>query len=77
MFGRVAAVFGLEEQMVEDIEALLSVDSTSVAHQHSAGARFSDTLATGGLSNYTKAAEEPDDHAIGRSRGGFTTKSTP
>ena len=48
MFGRVAAAFGLEEQMAEDVEALLSVDSTSVrAHQHSAGAR-SDTLATGG-----------------------------
>jgi transposase len=48
MFGRVAAMFGLDEQMADDIESLLSVDSTSVrAHQHSAGAR-SDTLATGG-----------------------------
>lgn len=26
------------------------------------------------MSNYTKSAEEPDDHAIGRSRGGLTTK---
>jgi transposase len=26
------------------------------------------------LSNYTKSADEPDDHAIGRSRGGLTTK---
>jgi putative transposase len=26
------------------------------------------------LSNYKKAADEPDDHAIGRSRGGLTTK---
>ena len=48
MFGRVAAMFGLDEQMAEDIEALLSADSTSVrAHQHGAGAR-SDTFATGG-----------------------------
>jgi len=31
-------------------------------------------LAQGALSNYKKAADEPDDHAIGRSRGGLTTK---
>jgi transposase len=48
MFAQVAAVFGLDAEMVEDLEKLLSVDSTSVrAHQHCAGAR-SDTLATGG-----------------------------
>lgn len=29
---------------------------------------------TGGQSNYTKYPDEPDDHAIGRSRGGLTTK---
>ncbi|MEU4090603.1 IS5 family transposase [Streptomyces aureus] len=41
----------------------VSVDSTVCrAHQHAAGAR------KGGL------AEEPDDHALGRSRGGLTTK---
>ena len=28
----------------------------------------------GALSDYKKAADEPDDHAIGRSRGGLTTK---
>lgn len=28
----------------------------------------------GALSNYKKAADEPADHAIGRSRGGLTTK---
>lgn len=56
------------------ISKLLSVDSTNVrAHQHSAGA-CSDTLATGALSDYKKSADEPDDHAIGRSRGGLTTK---
>ncbi len=74
MFAHVAAVFGLATEMVGDVEQLMSVDSTNVrAHQHSAGAR-SDTLVTGGTSNYKKSAEEPDDHAIGRSRGGLTTK---
>jgi len=48
MFAQVAEAFGMDAEMVEDLEKLLSVDSTSVrAHQHSAGAR-SDTLATGG-----------------------------
>jgi putative transposase len=48
MFAQVAAVFGVDAGLVEDLEKLLSVDSTSVrAHQHCAGAR-SDTLATGG-----------------------------
>lgn len=48
MFAQVASVFGVDADMAEDIEKLLSVDSTSArAHQHSAGAR-SDTLATGG-----------------------------
>jgi putative transposase len=31
-------------------------------------------LTQGALSNYKKAADEPDGHAIGRSRGGLTTK---
>jgi transposase len=31
-------------------------------------------LPQGALSNYKKAPDEPDDHAIGRSRGGLTTK---
>lgn len=48
MFAQVAAAFGVNVQMTEDIEKLLAVDSTSVrAHQHAAGARL-DTLATGG-----------------------------
>lgn len=48
MFARIAVAFGIDAEMVEDIEKLLAVDSTSVrAHQHSAGAR-SDTLHTGG-----------------------------
>ncbi|MFF2013889.1 IS5 family transposase [Streptomyces sp. NPDC058195] len=48
----------------EDVGWAVSVDSTIVrAHQHAAGAR-------------KKGApdDEPDDHAIGRSRGGLTTK---
>jgi hypothetical protein len=48
MFAQLAATFGLGTAMIEDLENLLSVDSTSVrAHQHCAGAR-SDTFATGG-----------------------------
>lgn len=48
MFAKVAAAFGVEVGMVEDLARMLSVDSTSVrAHRHCAGAR-SDTLATGG-----------------------------
>ena len=64
----------MDAEMVEDLEKLLSVDSTNVrAHQHCAGAR-SDTLATGGSVELQESADEPDDHAIGRSRGGLTTK---
>ncbi|MFK0174114.1 IS5 family transposase [Streptomyces sp. NPDC090306] len=48
----------------EDLNWAVSVDSTIVrAHQHTAGARKKGAL-----------AGEPDDHAIGRSRGGLTTK---
>ncbi|MGW3366608.1 IS5 family transposase [Streptosporangium canum] len=48
----------------EDLTWAVSVDSTIVrAHQHAAGARKKGAL-----------AHEPGDHAIGRSRGGLTTK---
>ncbi|MFI2025842.1 IS5 family transposase [Streptomyces olivaceoviridis] len=48
----------------EDLSRSVSVDSTIVrAHQHAAGARKKGA-----------PADEPDDHAIGRSRGGLTTK---
>ncbi|MFF5211066.1 IS5 family transposase [Streptosporangium sp. NPDC000396] len=47
-----------------DIDWLVSVDSTVVrAHQHAAGARKKGA-----------PSGEPDDHALGRSRGGLTTK---
>ncbi|MFD5514628.1 IS5 family transposase [Streptomyces sp. NPDC127066] len=48
----------------EDLNWVVSVDSTIVrAHQHAAGARKKGA-----------PAGEPGDHAIGRSRGGLTTK---
>ncbi|WP_437079260.1 IS5 family transposase [Streptomyces sp. enrichment culture] len=48
----------------EDLSWAVSVDSTIVrAHQHAAGARKKGA-----------PADEPHDHAIGRSRGGLTTK---
>ncbi|MGW7260497.1 IS5 family transposase [Streptomyces sp. NPDC054834] len=47
----------------EDLDWVVGVDSTIVrAHQHAAGARKKGP------------AGEPDDHALGRSRGGLTTK---
>ena len=50
----------------------VSIDSTIVrAHQHAAGARRHGTAQAeppGGL------ADEPNDHGLGRSRGGWTTK---
>lgn len=48
MFAEVAVAFGFPAELIDDIEKLLSADSTSVrVHQHAAGAR-SDTLSTGG-----------------------------
>ncbi|WP_405658489.1 IS5 family transposase [Streptomyces sp. NBC_01166] len=47
-----------------DLDWVVAVDSTVVrAHQHAAGARKKGA-----------PAEEPDHHALGRSRGGLTTK---
>ncbi|MFF2028463.1 IS5 family transposase [Streptomyces sp. NPDC058171] len=47
-----------------DLDWVVAVDSTIVrAHQHAAGARPKGA-----------PAGEPDDHALGRSRGGLTTK---
>ncbi|MER7540732.1 IS5 family transposase [Streptomyces sp. NPDC097704] len=52
-------------ESADDIGWTVSVDSTVCrAHQHSAGAREK------GL----QAPAEPDDHALGRSRGGLSTK---
>ncbi|MFD6656130.1 IS5 family transposase [Streptomyces parvus] len=47
-----------------DLDWVVAIDSTVVrAHQHAAGARPKGA-----------PAGEPDDHAVGRSRGGLTTK---
>ncbi|MFI8933323.1 IS5 family transposase [Streptomyces sp. NPDC053474] len=47
-----------------DLDGVVAVDSTMVrAHQHAAGARPKGA-----------PADEPHDHALGRSRGGLTTK---
>jgi transposase len=57
---------------VGDLDWVASIDSTIVrVHQHGA------TLprVTGASSNYKMFGEEPSDHAIGRCRGGLTTKS--
>ncbi|MFC9624041.1 IS5 family transposase [Streptomyces sp. NPDC056930] len=55
------------------IEWEVSVDSTVCrAHQHAAGARKRGT--TPGRTDQNGLSAEPDDHAIGRSRGGLTTK---
>ncbi len=63
-----------------ELDWLVSVDSTIVrAHQHAAGARREDqgghTQHTGARSNYKDRAAEPDDHALGRSPRGWTTKT--
>jgi len=59
-------------QRAGDLDWVVSIDSTIVrVHQH--GATLPRT--TGGLSNYKKFGAEPPDHAIGRSRGGLTTKN--
>jgi transposase len=50
-----------------DIDWLVQIDSTIVrAHQHAA--------ATGRKRGGRQRRDEPDDHALGRSRGGLTTK---
>ncbi len=51
---------------------MVSVDSSIVrAHQHAAGARSG---VRGARPNHTKLAPERPDHALGRSRGGLSTK---
>lgn len=60
---------------VEDKELLqlIAVDSTSVrAHQHAAGAPTA--RSTGTDPNYTDLPGESAGHAVGRSRGGWTSR---
>ncbi|WP_430522255.1 IS5 family transposase [Microbacterium aurum] len=55
-----------------EIDWAISVDSTvNRAHQH---ARGTSRATQGALSSYKNLREEPPDHAIGRSRGGLSTK---
>ena len=74
MFTRAAAVFGFHTEMACDIEKLLSVDSTSAQRISMPQVLARTRSPPGALSNYKKAADEPADHALGRSRGGLTTK---
>ncbi|UPZ34555.1 IS5 family transposase [Streptomyces sp. LRE541] len=61
---RVFTVLMAQADADENLNWAVSVDSTIVrAHQHAAGARKKGAL-----------VGEPDDHAIGRSRGGLSTK---
>ncbi|MCE7001901.1 IS5 family transposase [Kibdelosporangium philippinense] len=64
------AIADAEGEIVWDV----SVDSTVArAHQHAAGARTRGDLQAEPPSTETGGAE-PDDHGLGRSRGGWTTK---
>lgn len=70
IFAAVAANLDVEHA---DLQELLSVDSTSArAHLHAAGARPG--WHTGRPIELQEIPDEPDNHAIGRSRGGLTTK---
>jgi transposase len=72
-WARILARLQTRSDAAGGIEWAVSVDSTiSRAHQHAAGARHDGDLQKeppGGV--FT----EPADHALGRSRGGFTTKT--
>nr|WP_199917964.1 IS5 family transposase [Streptomyces virginiae] len=64
-FTRMLAAVQVEADAAGDIDWLVSVDSTVArAHQHAAGAR----------KKGQGAGDEVHDHALGRSRGGLTTK---
>lgn len=55
------------------LEWVVAVDSTVArAHQHAAGAP---TNSTGGGVEHMNPWPEPEDHALGRSRGGWSTKT--
>ncbi|MGI5238815.1 IS5 family transposase [Dactylosporangium sp. CA-139066] len=72
-WARVLAALQAVGDAAGSIEWTVSVDSTvSRAHQHAAGARHGGHLQQeppGGVQ------DEPADHGLGRSRGGFTTKT--
>ncbi|WP_441869230.1 IS5 family transposase [Pseudarthrobacter sp. TAF60_1] len=68
---RIHARLLAEANSAGQIDWTVSVDSTiNRAHQHGTNL----PRATGGTPNYKKLFAEPSDHAIGRSRGGLSTK---
>ncbi|WP_159450041.1 IS5 family transposase [Kocuria marina] len=68
---RILAALLTDAQKVELIDWAVSVDSTiNRAHQHATNF----PRHTGGAPNYTNLLTEPADHAVGRSRGGLSTK---
>lgn len=79
---RVLAVLVADADATGQVEGNTSVDSTIArAHQHAATARRSvsgPSSHTGGAvedKNSAVGRDEPDDHGLGRSRGGLSTKS--
>ena len=78
MFLAVQEAFGWSSSAADTRVRVISVDSSSIgAHQHAAGARkdvLTGTSTQGAASNDPIPRPEPDDHALGRSRGGWTTK---
>jgi hypothetical protein len=70
-------VFGGHAEMAEDIETLLSVDSTNVrAHQHGAGAQ-SDTLIRGPCRITRKPPMSPATMRSAAREAGLPPRSTP
>ncbi len=64
-----------QDEIDAGLRELLSVDSTVVrAHQHAAGARRDSADTGAGTNDKNVVPGEPADHAIGRCRGGLTTK---
>lgn len=75
-----------EADAAGELDWLVSIDSTIArAHPHAAGGRHADPVQAveelrvlqGRLSNYKDPPPEPDDPALGQSRGGWTTKAHP
>ncbi|MER5297474.1 transposase [Streptomyces pharetrae] len=66
MFTRALQQIQAQANAAGDIDWLVQIDSTIVrAHQHAAAT---------GRKRGRHRQDEPDDHALGRSRGGLTTK---
>ncbi|RWW94287.1 MULTISPECIES: IS5 family transposase [Paenarthrobacter] len=71
IWDRIHSVLLTEADADGEIDWTVSVDSTiNRAHQHGTNLPRN----TGGSANYKKLSAEPEDHAVGRSRGGLSTK---